>query len=489
MRLLPILAFFTLASGTSAVLNAQQSSPTLPLEVAIRTALQKNQDIKVEAYAPEIARANVLTALGQFDPALTFDRSYSVVDTPLVPGSPLTSQVKTDDYSLALQGTLPTGLTYSIGGTAENQRGTANSFTNQFATFGGINLTQPLLRGFGWGANLVNVRVAKANRAISNWDYRQTLIDTVTDVVIAYSNLVLAHHQLDIALHSRELAQTLLRGNLQELKIGNLPLSDVTAARAQVAAREESILLAENAVRSADNQLRQLMGETSFPPDRPLLAVASPSIPDVTIDLEKDIRDSFSKRPDYQAARLGITINRAKFAAARNLLLPQVNLVAGYGYDGLDANFAASRRMVGSRDFPSSSIGVAVSLPITNAQGRGQARAARFTLEQSEANLALLEANIALDVTNAAAQIETTRKRVLVDRAAVALANKALDDEVKKFRDGISNTLLVVQSQGNLIGVEINVANALAAEEQAVAIYDRALGRTLIRYHIDIADR
>ena len=100
---------------------------------------------------------------------------------------------------------MPWGLNYSVGGTAENQRGTFNRFTDQYATFGGVNFTQPLLRGFGFGANLVNVRVARANRSISEWQYRQTLIDTVTNVIVAYSNLVLAHQELHIAQDFRDL--------------------------------------------------------------------------------------------------------------------------------------------------------------------------------------------------------------------------------------------------------------------------------------------
>ena len=82
---------------------------------------------------------------------------------------------------------MPWGLNYSVGGSAENQRGTFNRFTNEYATFGGVNFTQPLLRGFGFGANLANVRVARANRSISEWQYRQTLLDTVTNVINAHT--------------------------------------------------------------------------------------------------------------------------------------------------------------------------------------------------------------------------------------------------------------------------------------------------------------
>ena len=210
----------------------------------------------------------------------------------------------------------------------------------------------------------------------------------------------------------------------------------------------------------------------------------------MTVDPAKDLQVALDKRPDYQAARLGITIDRAEEASARNLLLPQLNLIAGYGYNGLSGNFAASRHMVAEEDSPSSSIGFNISIPITNAVGRGKARAARLQREQSEADLKRLEADIAVAVANAASQIETSRQRVLADQAAYDLANKALADEVKKLAVGSpgSSTLSVIQQQQSLITVDNSLASARAAQVQAVADYDQALGITLLRNGITLAD-
>ena len=252
-------------------------------------------------------------------------------------------------------------------------------------TFGGVNLTQPLLRGFGFAANLVNIRVARANRSISEWQYRQTLIDTVANVIVTYNELVLANDNLRIARRYRDLGATLLTENMQRLKAGSGSQSDVITARSQVSQREEGILEAQNAVRTTDNQLRELMGEKSFPPNGPLLSIEAPPVPTVTVDPARDYQEALNRRPDYQSARLGIAINRANSAAARNGLLPQVNLIGSYGYNGLASTFAASRQMVANRDVPSSAIGINLPIPIANASARGLARAARLAQEQSEA--------------------------------------------------------------------------------------------------------
>lgn len=485
-----IFAALVLAAGFSSSLAAQESGRLLTLDDAVRLALERNPSIKVEAFAPDIARANWLTAIGQFDPAIEFGRSYSSsYNYPSVP-VPLSSQLlETDNYNLGLVGTLPTGLNYNVGAIAENVRGPFNKFADNYSTFSGITVTQPLLRGFGFGVNLVNVRIAKANRSISDWDYRQSVINTVTDVAITYSNLVRAHEELRIAHSSRDLAASLLTENEKRLKIGSMAQSDVITARTQVAMREEAILLAEHQVRSTENTLRELIGEVSFPPGRPLLEIEAPVAPDVAVKPAEDLQTALKYRPDYQAARLGIVIDRANDASARNGLLPQVDFVGSYGYNGLDSNFATSRQMVADHENRSYSAGVVVTIPLTFAQGRGRARAARLQLRQAEADLARFEADIAVNVANAADLIATTRQQVVADRAAYDLAKQALADEEKKLRAGTSSTLSVIQAQQILISVESSLVDALAAEYQAVANYDQELGTTLIRHHINLADK
>ncbi len=491
MRLPSTLACLLLLS---AALAAQDTAQPLTLDDAIRLALASNLSIKVDAYSRSIARANLLSAYGQFDPALNFSRSksenYSLSlaspDNGFLPPATL---VRTDTYALSLGGVMPWGLSYSIGGSAQNQRGSYNGFNDAFQTFGGIQVTQPLLRGFGFGANLLGVRIARADRAISDWQYRQTVIDTVTNVTVAFSNLVAAHENLRTAQRSRELAAGLIAENEKRFKVGSMSENDVTTARSRMALREEAILYAERAVRDSDNQLRLLMGESSFPNDGPLLAVDPPPPPEVDVQPAADLQKAYTLRPDYQQARLAFNKGRYNEASARNQLLPQVNFVGSYGYSGLDQNFAASRRMVADKDNRAYSAGVEVSVPLTFAQGRGAARAARLQVRQTETRLKLIEEEIALGVAAAAGQIETSQKRVAATQAALKLSQQSLDAELKKLRAGASSTFFVLDLQERLAGVENNYYQALADQRRAAAAYEREIGTTLEHYHLTLTDK
>lgn len=475
--------FFTSAI---AIIFSSHAAP-LTLDDAIRFALQNNQALKVSAFTPDIARANVLAEYGAFDPAITFRRSYSDDESPVTATPLVRTLTQNDDYSLSFTGLTPWGATYGLTATADNQRGSFNRLTDNFVAFGGVFVTQPLLRGFGFGANLAGLRVARADRGVAEWRHRQRVIDTVTDVIVLYSSVIQAREVARIAGFTRSLSARLVQQNERRNQIGQISDADVLQARARLASREENILVAERSAADLENQLRQLLGETVYPVGGPPLELEPlPPAPSRTVEAAADLKNAFELRPDYQAARLGIVRSRVTTAFARNQLLPRVDFVGRYGYSGMDQDFGAARRQVRDRDVRAYSAGVVISVPLTFAEGRGRARAAKLSLQQTEADIVRLEQDIAVDVALAAGQIETTRQRVMAAENARRLAEQYLDAEQKKFTAGTTSTFLVIQAQDQLAVSQNNYARALADQRRALANYDREIGVTLLNRNIQV---
>ena len=84
--------------------------------------------------------------------------------------------------------------------------------------------------------------------------------------------------------------------------------------------------------------------------------------PIVVVDPAADFRIALDHRPDYQQARLIIKRSSINARQQLNQLLPRVDLVGSYGYNGLDASRSASRRMVQDKDYRSYSWGVVASV-------------------------------------------------------------------------------------------------------------------------------
>lgn len=485
------------ASAQEATLVA---SAPLTLEQAISDALAQNRQIKVEAYAKGIAKADLLTQWGAYDPAFTFNRSYRrsfqntggnyVIDPAtgeLIQTSAFAFAVGQDDhYELGITGAAPWGLSYTLGGTADYSRSTLRHvlYPDGYQSFGGVTVTQNLLRGFG--AGMQGIRVARANQGISEWAYRQTVMDTVTSVVIAYSDLMLAHDNLRTANRARELAAGLLDENQKRYKVGGISQSDVVQAKARVAFQDEPILIAQRGVYDAENALRRLLGASTFSTKGAGLVLAPwPVVPE-NPDPATDLKNAYDKRPDYQQARLGIVKTHANESAALSQLLPQVDFVGSYGYNGIADTFAASRRQVEDKDNRGYSAGVQVSIPLTFARGRGQYRSAKLQRLQAEADLRRLEQDIAVSVTAAAGQIETAQARIETSRNAYDLGAQALGAEEKKLRAGSSTTFVVLNLQQTLVDLESRRSQAEADYRRAVATYEHEVGTTLERHQITL---
>jgi len=466
----------------------------LSLTEAVRLALAKNFTIEVARYEPLIAQARQVEAGGAFDPVLasryTAANGVGTVDSnPLSNTPPAFYTVKNDTLETSLGGQLPFGLNYSLVGSVNNQRGSYNSFADSFYTFGGIRLRQPLLRGLGFGPNLVGIRLARANRAIADAGFRQAVTDTVTRTITVYNNLFFAQRAYQIAVHSRELAAALLRENRRRLEVGSMSSADVTIAEARVARLVDGVLQAERDLHDAQNYFRALITSDTHPAVETPLVIEPPlERPAPTLDKAADLARALAHRPDYQQAQQNVRRAEVSLAESRSRVLPQVDLVGSYGYNGAGTSFDQSYRDARTGNTSSWTAGAELNLPLTLREGRGKYRAAKLTLAQARAALGQAEQGIVVEVANAAGQIETTARRVEANRQARGLAQQSLSAEEKRLQVGQSNTFTVLQFQELLSYAQMAEDRAIADFNIALASYDRAIGATLAVHGIELTE-
>lgn len=496
------LSLGSLAAATAQTAPATADAPApsaalrekITLDEAIRRAVAKNYTIQSDALDVSIARARVLEQLGLFDPQISGKYTRSENENPLQTFNSTTglrdfTTDKTDAHSLSLDGTMPWGLTYSLGGTQTNARGTFNAYADAFDTFAGVSARQPLLRGFGFGATTAQIRIAMAGRDISEWAFRASVINTVTNVTFAYYDLNFARANLRTAIRFRDLAASLLEENKKRFAVGAMSDYDVTSARARVAMREENILSAQRLVHDAENALKALISDERSTRllDWSLDIEPMATLPVAVVNPALDFQEALKKRPDYQQAQLNLKRSDINYKYQRNQLLPRVDLVGSYGYNGLDVSRETSQRLVRNEDFRSFSYGVQVTIPITFTGERGRYRQAKFARRQAEIDLEQIEQTIVVSVGNAANNIEVTRQRVEAARKARQLAQEVLEAEQKRLRAGSSSTFFVSQEQEIVASLEVSELRAESDYRRALAEYDRQLGVTLEKLNISIA--
>jgi outer membrane protein TolC len=356
-----------------------------------------------------------------------------------------------------------------------------------------FQITQPLLKDFGFKVTKKAILVARNNRSISENTLKSTLLATIFAVEEAYWNLVYSIENLKVKQQSLELAQQLWLKNKKEMEVGTLAPVEILSAQAEVATREADILQAEAEVRNAQDSLRTILNiqsqeksglEQIAPKDQPIFEKRE-------INLEETIQATLASRPELESSRLEIANSEFELSYARNQLLPGLNFRASYWSPGISGsqllykdNDPLTEIVIGvipggarnaikdalNLKYRNWELSLSLNLPLNTFFSRAAYVQARLNSDQARLKLKNQEQQILLEVGNASRAVETDYQRVVAYRVARELAEKKLEAEEKKMKVGLTTNYQILQFQRDL-------ANARSAELRAIIDYNLSLAR------------
>jgi outer membrane protein TolC len=468
-------------------------------------------------------------AVDTYDPILSSTLRINHASFPLsntvTTGQP-TFQQNTGIADFSYFQAFHTGTSMSV--SFQNSRTTTNSL---FGTLvpelnSGFRLTmrQRLLSGFGLGPNTRFIRIAKNNREISDIAFRNQVISTVTQIQNIYWDLVNAYEDVKVRERSRALAEKTLSDNRKQVEIGTLAPIEIVRAESEVATRNQELIVAQTNL-----QLQQLLIKNAITRDLrdPRLA-AAPVVPTDAMQLPAQepivpvqdlLNDAMQHRPELSQARIDLTNRDINQKAARNALLPTVDLVAWYGAAGLAGNqnpnitcaidpctpqetsegkvppgtiartgWPNAFRNLFDHSNPDYAIGFNVTIPIRNRAAQADQVRSELEYRQAQLRLRQLENQIGIEVRNAQFALQQNRARVDAAAKGRQLAQESLDAEQKKYALGASTNFQVLQAQRDLSLAESNLVSARSAYEKSRVELDRVTGLTLSRNNISMDD-
>jgi outer membrane protein len=506
-----VLAILGLVAPTGAVAQEPVAAPastpasvppggTLPLSLdeAVARAMENNVDIAVQRFNPELSAQNVRAAEGYYDPYLFSTLTHTSSDTKgtsSISGGNVVNS-KNDVWNFGLGLPIQTGADISVAFN-NNKRDSNSNLTSYNPIFNSslsLSLTQPLLKDFRIDAPRQALRVAKKNREITDASFRESVINTLATVKGYYYELLFAIDNLVAAQKNLDLAKKLLEENEIRVKVGTMAPLDVVTAQSEVAAREEGVIVAENSLANAEDNLKSVI----FPQNDPamwstrIVPTDHPTAEPVPVDIEAAVRNALENRTDIVSARKSLERYDYSVQYTKNQLLPQVDLTAGYGAAGaggtqlirdpafggpvvgtIPGGYGDALDEVFGRDYPTWSIGLQLSYAIPNRSLKASAAAARINKDQALASYRRLELLVAQEVRTAARGVESGFKRVASTQAARRLAAERLDAEEKKFAAGMSTNFLVTQAQRDLAVAEVSELRAIADYRKSLITFDR----------------
>jgi len=452
------------AIGTVLPQLAAAGSDTLriSLQEAILTALERNPQFTIQRYVPGIRKTSVAEQIATFEPSLTASYSREKSFTQRFLGArpePFEMTTRRTSYNAALGMMLPTGTSVSL--EASMSGTTTNIYLPQYAGSIGFTVTQPLLRGFGFGATLAALRRARADLEISRYELKGLAERLVQDVEASYWGVYLAQKELEIRRQSLDLAERQLAESLERVAVGKLSELELASVRAEVARRRSDLINAESSYEQARLNFLFLLnpegkGWDVVPQPVDLPAVLTDSLEPVEVHLDLARRH----RPDLAQARLALRQGNLEVARTRNGLLPRLDLFISMGRTSYSRTFEEAKPDPTS-PFYVVTTGITFEMPAVDLRSRAQYSRALKSREQLELAVQNMERLVEKDVRSAYAEVLRARQQIQASQEARALQEKNLQAEVEKFRVGRSTNLLVLQVQRDLIASQLAEARAI----------------------------
>jgi len=507
----------------------------LSLRDAISLALENNKDIEVARQNVRVAEFDLLGAQGVYDPRLSTGAFYERAENPItsfLSGGQNGSVIQSDFAGNArLEGQTPfLGGSYRLD-LSSGRFATNNEFTAlnpSFPTSLSFTYTQPLWRGLKFDNSRRQIEIARKNLSLTDAQFRQRAIDTITNVQRAYWDLVFALRSLQVQRDAVSVAQTQLDHNRRLVAQGQLAPIDIVAAESQIFTYEQGVFSALEEVSRAENALKNMIAENKqsaiwtesvVPVDPVELTVPSVALPDA-------LKMAMENRPELQQSNVVKEINEIDQRYFKNQTKPAVDLVGQYGINGLAGaistsgvnpftqsnllvrqrvdelsalagldplpivppqtfsptllgGFGQSVENLLSNRFNNFRVGVQISLPLRNRTAEAQLGRSLVEGERIATQREQLEQSIEVEVRNALQSMRSAESRL---RAAIATreANEEqFASEQRKLDAGLSTTFLVLERQTALTtarGLELKAQTDL---NKAIADLQRATGNAL----------
>jgi HAE1 family hydrophobic/amphiphilic exporter-1 len=514
----------------------------LSVRDVIEMALANNKEIEVARENVRAAEFDLQAARGVYDPRFLTNSYYERTEQPtasFLSGSSTGSVTQSGLFS----NSSVQGLTPKFGGGYRldfiNNRITTNNqfaaLNPQYPTALTFSYTQPLLRGLRFDQNRRLIEIGRKNLSLTDAQFRQRAVETITAVQRAYWDLVYALRNLQIQREAVRDARQQLEHNRRLVREGMLAPIDVVAAEAQVSGFEQTVYSALDDVGRAENNLKNLVAENREAPIWRVAIVPTESVdlapPQVSLD--DAMQAALKSRPELQSSDVAREINEIEQRFAREQARAQVDLVASYGLVGLAgavntsganpltaSNLEIRNRInelsaaAGLAPLPEAPVqgvpatlvggegqslvnlaanrytnfraGVTVNLPFRNTTAKAQLGRTLVDAERIRTQREQLEQLIQVDVRNALQLVRTAESRLRAAASARSATEQQYASEQRKLDAGQSTVFLVLERQTQLATARGNELRAQTELNKAVAELQRATGNSLEQNRVEI---
>jgi outer membrane protein TolC len=297
---------------------------------------------------------------------------------------------------------------------------------------------------FDGGKMFVTKRKLNEIQELGEIQFRDMVLQTVYDVILAY---------YDVVRQKQELASIneVITYNLDRVKIsqtsfdaGLSPKTNLLQAKIDLNVYQENAINQQSIILAAKRSLNQLLGRNTDVPFEVLDSIPiSESLDNKVLSQKLD-----SSNTGILAYQKQVDIAKLSLKEMNSMLLPKITFNAGYGL--FQSNSPEGNPLINRTIGPS--VGGTVSIPIY--QGGNtirQIKVARIQLQSEQYNLENIRLQVNQQLQNALTQFENQLTLLKIEKDNAILAKENLEISIQRLRYGQTTSLEVSLAEGSFV--------------------------------------
>jgi len=347
----------------------------------------------------------------------------------------------------------------------------ATPFLNNQSWNANLVVTQPL---YGGGKYRSMARSSKLTREAALASYQALVANTLLEVRIAYSDVLLAVEQISVQEASKKLLERELETARRSLEAGTVPKFNVLRAEVELANALPPLIRARNQERIARNTLAVLLGcdiPVESGVDIPLRTADSLKADPFEISVGAALNAAWVRRPEIKAAQTASQLRHEEVLQTRADLLPSLDGTAGYGVQ--NRNFIRDL----DRTLDGWTVGVQANWMLFDfGQTKARVDMARAREERARLEVEDVRRRVELEVRTAYSQFVESKEVLVSQTRVIEQAEEAVRLVTARAEAGSSTQLDVLSAQTALKLSRTQYSQALRDYTVAKARLERAMG-------------
>jgi outer membrane protein len=504
--LVTILAAITIFSGKSGAQSADIGPVSGPvyigsLEELRQRVIDANWSIQSKIMEYEVRRHTQEAARGAFDPQLKANYEYEDTARPntveqrrQLSGVPQLVE-QNHSTSTSLETLTPLGSRISLTASVSEFRNNLQQLTTggfgatgqkETVTFIGVAFTQPLLKDAGKRTATAAIRVAASETEQAWQDFRRQLMVSLSSAELAYWNLHGATRQVEYLSQSVDVAQKIAKDVRTMKEAGKAAPVELSTAEAGIQERLARLTSARQRLTEAKAVLAGFCAAT-VAEGFEVNTKAPPPPSKVTPDASSGLASAYAANPDYLGKVAEKEAEEIRAAFMKNQKLPQLDLKASYGLNGLGTDLDRSVNDVESGDFASWGVGLEFKMPLGNREAKQRYAAALARQRKAEDSVSDVRMQISNAIENAVAKVQTTREALAAYYRAIALNQEVLNSRIVDQKEGKADIRRVLEAEEDLSEAKLSAVSGLIQHRQALLEYELATGQVLENRAVSIS--